>query len=334
MRWEHAAPEGGLAGILRALPQNKVLVLGDVIVDEYVFGEATRISPEAPVPVVEFGSRKHAPGGAGNVAANLAALGCVPLLAGVAGADPEAQHLHQALVNAGVNFKAILVDRERPTTVKMRIIARDRQIVRLDRETRAPISPVFEKALIDWLEQSVLQASACVLSDYGKGVVTGRIADGVINTCARAGVPVLVDPKSLAMRFFQGATLVKPNIHEAERLANRPLHDEADFLEAGRKLADTAQAGAVLITRGARGMSLFRRGKKPFHVAAAARSVYDVTGAGDTVISTIAAALATGAPLEDAVRLASLSAAIAVGKSGTATVNAAELNHAIGNQDD
>ncbi len=291
-----------------------VLVLGDVILDEYVTGDINRISPEAPVPVVELRSRSYVPGGAGNVAANIAAIGGRALVAGVVGADSDAQHLRDALAKAGVHADSLLVDTERPTTVKLRLLAHNQQIVRLDREVRTTISATLENSLLAWLEKNLTEADACILSDYGKGVLTSRVAQKAIAMCRAAGVPILVDPKSLNSRTWRGATLVKPNQHEVQRLINREIHDEASFLDAGRELASLLEDTAVLITRGALGMSLFRRGLDPFHIPTDARNVYDVTGAGDTVISTLAVALAANATIEQAVALASQSAAIAVGK--------------------
>jgi D-beta-D-heptose 7-phosphate kinase/D-beta-D-heptose 1-phosphate adenosyltransferase len=315
----------GFEPILREAAGKTVLVLGDAILDEYIAGDVKRISPEAPVPVVDFHSRSYVPGGAANVAANIAALGCRALVGGVVGADSDAQHLRDALERVGVPADWLLVDTERPTTLKQRLLAHNQQIVRLDREIRTPIAPALENALLAWLVKNLAEADACILSDYGKGVLTARVAQEAIALCCKARVPVLVDPKSLEAQTCRGATLVKPNRYEAERLASRQIHDEASFVEVGRELASSLEGTAILITRGARGMSLFRHGTDPLHVATVARNVYDVTGAGDTVISTLAIALAAGATFERAIVLSSRSAAIAVSKLGTTTVTADEL---------
>jgi rfaE bifunctional protein kinase chain/domain len=311
--------------ILAEASAKTVLVLGDVILDEYVTGDVRRISPEAPVPVVDFRSRWYVAGGAANVAANIAALGCRALVAGVVGRDEEAEKLQGALKTTGVDGSALLPDGTRPTTVKMRILAQNQQIARLDRELRTPISVDLEDGLLKWLEQNLPEADACILSDYGKGVVTPWVAQKAIAFCWASGVPILVDPKRLDVQALYGATLVKPNKHEAERLVKKEIHDEASFLDAGRQLANSLDGTAVLITRGALGMSLFRNRWDPFHVATLARNVYDVTGAGDTVIGTLAVAMAVKATLEQAVALASQSAAIAVAKLGIATVSKQEL---------
>jgi rfaE bifunctional protein kinase chain/domain len=317
--------------LLCAMPGKTIVVLGDVILDEYVTGEVRGISAEAPVPVVDFRQRTFVPGGAANVAANLAAWGCRPLLAGVAGTDDAAQHL-SALQAAGVAGDGILLDPKRPTTVKTRILAQNQQIVRLDRESREPIPVELESQLLHWTESVLAKADACILADYGKGVVTPRIAVETIKFAKKAGVPVLVDPKSLDLEALQGATVVKPNKHEAERLVNAAIHNEASFITAGQDLARRLPGSSVVITRGPEGMSLFRQGHPTQHVVAAARIIFDVTGAGDTVISMLAAALAAQASLEEAMWLASHSAAVVVGKRGTATLTLPELQAVLENQ--
>jgi D-beta-D-heptose 7-phosphate kinase/D-beta-D-heptose 1-phosphate adenosyltransferase len=306
-----------------------VLIIGDLILDEFVFGDVRRISPEAPVPVVDFQKRTYLPGGAANVANNILSLGCRPLVAGVVGPDRAAEQLTECLRVLGISTDGLFEDRGRPTSVKLRIVAHSQQVVRLDHETRLPITQEIEERLLDWFQQHLVHASACVISDYGKGVTTATVAKQVISRCARAGIPVLVDPKSLAISSLFGATLIKPNKSEAERLAKVEIDSDADLLQAGQEMASELEGTAVLVTRGAQGMVLFRRGLPPHPVPAQARNVFDVTGAGDTVVSIIAAALAAGISLEDAVRLASHGAAIVVGKLGTATLTLAELKSAL-----
>jgi D-beta-D-heptose 7-phosphate kinase/D-beta-D-heptose 1-phosphate adenosyltransferase len=249
-----------------------------------------------------------------------------PLVAGVVGADEDGTRLRAALEQAGVNPDSLISDRDgRPTTVKLRILAQNQQIVRLDRELRTPISTDLENKLLAWLECHLHEVQACILSDYGKGVLTPRIARQAIAMCRTTDIPVLVDPKRLDAPLLRGATLVKPNKHEAERLVSREIFDDAGFLEAGNELAEYLAGTAILITRGAQGMSLFRQSTERYDVVTAARNVYDVTGAGDTVIGTLALALAANATLEQAVWLAAQSAAIVVGKLGTSTITLEEL---------
>jgi D-glycero-beta-D-manno-heptose-7-phosphate kinase len=301
-----------------------VLILGDVILDEYVEGEVKRISPEAPVPVVEFRSRSYIPGGAANVAANVVSAGGRALLAGVVGHDPQAERLAAALRERDIQAR-LFADHNRPSTTKTRILAHNQQIVRLDQEERAPIGPELEEALLDWVEQHLDQADACVLSDYGKGVVTTRLAREYISRARGRGLPVIADPKNTDYTLFRDATVIKPNLHEAARFVQRDLQDDSSFLEAGRQLAGLLAGTALLITRGPLGMSLFRHTSEPIHTSAVARNVFDVTGAGDTVIALLALALGAGIALELAVELANRGAGIVVEKLGTATVTLTEL---------
>jgi D-beta-D-heptose 7-phosphate kinase/D-beta-D-heptose 1-phosphate adenosyltransferase len=203
-------------------------------------------------------------------------------------------------------------------------------VVRIDREHRASLPAPLEDRLLERLEDQVRLADACVLSDYGKGLVSSRLARSYIRLAGQAGKPILVDPKNSDFARYRGATLVKPNLQEAERFLKEEIHDEAAFVRAGHQLADLLPGTAVLITRGPRGMSLFRTGEEPLHVAADARHVFDVTGAGDTVIGTLAVTLAAGAPLETAVRLANCAAGIVVAKVGTATVTWEEVRQRLG----
>jgi D-glycero-beta-D-manno-heptose-7-phosphate kinase len=314
---------------LASLPGKRVLVVGDVILDEYVWGEVKRISPEAPVPVVDIRSQSHVPGGAGNAAANVVSLGGTALLGGVVGEDAAADSLAEALRRGGVDAGGLVREPGRRTTTKTRVIAHSQHVVRFDREHKAALSAAAEEALLRWADRHLREADACVLSDYAKGVVTERVAAHVLAGARRAGKPVVVDPKAADYARYRGATVLKPNLAEAERFLGREVAGADGLDEAGRRLAGLLDGTAVLITRGAEGMSLFRRGAGPLHVPAVARHVFDVTGAGDTVVSTLALVLAAGAPLEQAVCLANLAAGVAVGKVGTATVTPAELREAV-----
>jgi rfaE bifunctional protein kinase chain/domain len=311
-------------------PARSILVVGDLILDEYLWGEVRRISPEAPVPVVEIRSQTHVPGGAANVAANLVSLGSRVQLAGVIGQDREGDTLVGALRHRGIGTDALLVDGERPTTTKTRVMAQNQQVVRIDREHRAVLATALEDRLLERVVGQVRLADACVLSDYGKGVVSPRLARFVIRQAEKSGKPIIVDPKNADFSMYRDATLLKPNLHEAERFLKQEIHDEAGFLRAGHQLVDLLPETAVLITRGALGMSLFRKEQEPLHINADAQHVFDVTGAGDTVVGTLAVALAGGAPLETAVRLANCAAGIVVAKIGTATVTWEEVRKKAG----
>lgn len=314
-----------LLDILSAFPGKCVLIVGDVMLDEYIWGEVRRISPEAPVPVVEVRRRTYAPGGAANTAANVASLGGRALLGGVVGRDDQAERLRQALRQHGVDADGLVVDADRPTTTKTRIVAHSKQVVRVDTEQRMPLPVELEDTLLGWAAKRLSDADACILSDYDKSVVSPRLAERFIRLAREAGRPVIVDPKGTNYAKYRGATVVTPNVREAEQALNREINGHADLLEVGRQLSTILEGSALLITRGPEGMSLFLNGAEAVHIAAVARNVFDVTGAGDTVVSTLALALVAGATLEQAARLANRAAGIVVGKFGTATVTIKEL---------
>jgi D-beta-D-heptose 7-phosphate kinase/D-beta-D-heptose 1-phosphate adenosyltransferase len=298
------------------------------MLDEYIWGQVRRISPEAPVPIVEARRRTFAPGGAANVAANIAGLGGQPFLASVVGRDPPGDQLCRELAARGVQTQGLLVDAGRPTTTKTRVIAHSQQVVRVDTEERAALRSEMEDALLGLLGGLVPRVDACILSDYAKGLVSARVAAELIALCREGHKPIVVDPKGTDYDKYRGATVITPNLLEAERALNREINGGPDLVQVGTRLA--RQMGcALLITCGAEGMSLFADGREPVHVTARARQVYDVTGAGDTVIATLALALAAGADLEEAMRLANAAAGIVVGKLGTAVVTLDELAAAL-----
>lgn len=311
--------------LLATFSTKRILVVGDVILDEYLWGDVKRISPEAPVPIVEVHSRTFVPGGAGNAAANIVSLTGQVLLGAAVGRDGPAEILGEVLRQHGVPTDGLVAEKERLTTTKTRLIARGQQVVRMDCEHRAPLPHAVEDVLLHWVDRLLPDVDACILSDYGKGVVSSRLAGHFIRAARQAGKPVVVDPKGTNYARYRGATLVKPNVHELERVVKEEIHDEATLLEAGARLMDLLEGTALLITRGAEGMSLLRKDCPPLHAAAVARTVFDVTGAGDTVVGTLALALAAGSPLEQAVLLANRAAGIAVGKRGTASVTLEEL---------
>jgi D-beta-D-heptose 7-phosphate kinase/D-beta-D-heptose 1-phosphate adenosyltransferase len=313
---------------LAASPGKRILLVGDVILDEYIWGDVRRISPEAPVPVVEVRRRTYLPGGAANAAANVVSLGGDALLGGVIGRDSQAGQLCEALAQAHIAADGLIVDPERLTTTKTRIIAHSQQVVRMDSEHRDPLPSATEDALLLWAVRHLANVDACILSDYAKGVVSPRLAQEFIRRARQAGKPVVVDPKGTDYARYRGATVIKPNIHEVERVLKQEIHDDADLLQAGSRLTASLDGTAVLITRGPRGMSLFRPGVAPVHIATVAHNVFDVTGAGDTVVATLAIALGAAVSFEQAVVLANQAAGIVVGKVGTATVTLDELRGA------
>lgn len=306
-----------------------VLAVGDVMLDEYIWGEVQRISPEAPVPVVEVRGRSYAPGGAANVAAGVVALGGQAFVGGVTGDDAAAAALRETLASAGVKGTGLVVDSSRPTTSKTRIIAQAQQVVRTDHEERAPLPEAVEAQLLSAACAQVEQVDAVVLSDYRKGVVSATVARAVIDAARAAHKPVIVDPKGIDYAKYRGATLITPNEHDAGLAANVHVESEDDLLEAVRRLSEACDGSGLLVTRGAAGMTLFSAGRRA-DVPARALDVYDVTGAGDTVVATLAVALGRSVPLEQAVELANAAAAVVVGKVGTSTVTLEELERALG----
>ncbi|HEV7559622.1 MAG TPA: D-glycero-beta-D-manno-heptose-7-phosphate kinase [Kofleriaceae bacterium] len=313
-----------LRSVVDQLRGCRVLVIGDVMVDEYMKGEVSRISPEAPVPVLEVRSHELALGGAGNAAANIQALGGATMLVGVVGDDETARQLDDRLRQHGI-ARHLVTDGERPTSKKTRFVAQGQQIVRVDHERRSPVAGEVEAAMMRTISNAIASAQACVLSDYAKGAITPAIAKHAIEAARAAGVPVVVDPKQRDFSVYAGATVITPNLHELDA-ASRGIHD---IEAAATALLPTVGGAALLVTRSAEGMTLFRTGQPPFHVPAMAKEVFDVTGAGDTVVATIAVALAASLGLEIAVELASVAAAIAVSKRGTSTVSPSELAAAL-----
>lgn len=315
-----------LRRVIDQLLGSRVLVIGDVMLDEYLKGNVSRISPEAPVPILEVKSHEYTLGGAANAAANIKALGGAATLVGVQGDDENAKILGQRLHDHGIADE-VVTDPTRPTSTKTRFVAQGQQIMRVDRENTARVDGALAAALRVRIDTAVAAAQAVVLSDYNKGVVTPDIAQHAIRAARAAGVPVIVDPKKPSFACYAGATVITPNLHELEVAA--PRHDSFDIEHAATSLLAHIDGSAILVTQSADGMTLFRTSEKPFHVPALAKEVYDVTGAGDTVVATVALALAAGASIEAAIELASLAAAISVSKRGTSTVTATELAAAL-----
>jgi rfaE bifunctional protein kinase chain/domain len=315
------------AELVGAMRGRGVVVFGDVMLDEFVWGDVTRISPEAPVPVVEIRRESAHLGGAANVLANLRALGVRAWLVGVVGSDRAGERVRAELREAGALHadENLIVDVSRPTTVKTRIIAHNQLIVRADRERRTPVDALVEERIVAALRRLLKEADALVVSDYDKGAVTPGVLGEILTAAEVAGVPVLVDPKTRNFDSYRPATLVTPNHHEALRVTNSEDDTDEGVARAARSIRERLGCRSVLITRGERGMMLLEEGGEPVYVPTAAREVYDVTGAGDTVIATLAASLAAGATLVEAAMLANHAAGIVVGKIGTATATADEL---------
>ena len=307
----------------------EILVVGDAMLDRFLVGRVTRISPEAPVPVVIFDHETLRIGGAANVAHNVKALGGGATLIAVTGQDDAAATLAKSCHEAGIS-PSLIGDATRPTTTKVRIVTeRKHQVARIDYETDAEIGRAIEDRVVTAVQQQAAHASAIVISDYLKGTITRRVVQAAVAAAAERGVPVLVDPKIPHLEYYGGANIVTPNHHEAETATNLRVRTDEEARAAARAFRDRANCGAVLMTRGDQGMWLLGpdgEGQLP----AAAREVADVTGAGDTVIATMALAVASGATLAEAARLANEAAGISVGKFGPATVSPIELLVALG----
>ena len=314
-----------LRNLVSRFAGRRIAVLGDCMLDRYLWGRVDRISPEAPVPVVEVERESLALGGAGNVAHNLRALGAVPVLLAAAGADEDGALLCRALAERGVDPGRIVSDASRPTTVKTRIIAQSQQVVRADRESRADLEGEALAQLEAAIADELPGCEALVVSDYGKGVVTPATLGAALGLARQRGIPVGVDPKESHIDAYRGVGILTPNQHEAGYVQGRRVVDEASLLEVGWGLQKRLDAAAVLVTRGAEGMSLFERGGRYTYLPTLAREVYDVTGAGDTVVSVVALALAAGADYPSACALANHAAGVVIREVGTAACTPLEL---------
>ncbi|MBI1923212.1 D-glycero-beta-D-manno-heptose-7-phosphate kinase [Candidatus Poribacteria bacterium] len=308
-----------------------VIVLGDFMLDRYIWGACNRISPEAPVPVVRVQSETNGLGGAGNVVANLHGLGVNALPVGVLGCDVAAEQVRTYLTEMGCSTDQLVEVSGRPTIEKTRVIAQNQQVVRIDREVTKPFEEETSAKLRVQAETALDVSAVCVISDYGKGVCQPKLLRHVIDMAQQLHIPVLVDPKSDDFSRYAGACCITPNLLETSRVTPLESMDDVAVAKAARTLREAYQFENVLITRGADGMTLFTRGDV-VHIAAEAREVYDVSGAGDTVIATMAAALGSGLDSESAARLANAAAGVVVGKLGTVPITFTELQQVVHNQ--
>jgi D-glycero-beta-D-manno-heptose-7-phosphate kinase len=312
-----------LRRLAAGLSGTHVLVVGDVMLDRFIVGRVTRISPEAPVPVVVFEHEMHRIGGAANVAHSIAALGGETTLIGVTGNDDTAATLVQACRDAGIT-PSLLGDSSRRTTTKVRVVTeRNQQVARIDYESDAEIAGDIERRVIAEIQRHTPRAKAIVISDYLKGCVTMAVVQAAI-AATGGSIPLLVDPKVPHLAYYAGATVITPNHHEAEMATQRRVRTQDDAREAARVFRERARCDSVLMTRGDQGMWLLGSDVEG-HLPSVAREVADVTGAGDTVIATLALALAAGGSLAEAARLANEAAGIVVGKFGPATISVPEL---------
>jgi rfaE bifunctional protein kinase chain/domain len=310
---------------IEAFPRRRILVVGDIMMDQFIWGEVSRISPEAPVPVVRVRDETFLLGGAANVVNNLLGLGGRVYLAGVIGNDGTGRRLLKKLQAEGVNTEGVVVDENRPTAVKTRVIAHHQQVVRVDKEENSPLGPETLERLLQGIRKNAPRFHGIIVSDYDKGVVSKKLMGQLKKIAAAGAIPILVDPKPRNMDWYREVTLITPNHLETAQAVGRKIESEADLRWAGNRLLKELHCDSVLITRGPEGMTLFTKNKKISHIPTVAKKVFDVTGAGDTVIATLAMSLVAGLDLVQACRTANYAAGIVVGEVGTAAVQVGTL---------
>jgi rfaE bifunctional protein kinase chain/domain len=328
-----------LGALISGFSARRILVIGDLMLDEFIWGKVSRISPEAPVPVVNVVSESYYPGGAANVARNVREFTPLTKVMGRVGADRYGCQLLELLAGCGIDVAGVRQDAASATTVKSRVIARNQQVVRVDRELWAPLTAELEDDALDFLSSVIAGVDAVIVADYGKGCLTQRFADGVCEISRGAGCVLTVDPHPYTSIQWRGATAIKPNRLEAFLAAGMApadpiavvMEDEA-LLEAGRRLLERWSPRDLLITLGEHGMLLLGGASGPCHIPTAARTVFDVSGAGDTAIAVFTLALASGGSALEAAHLANLASGVVVGKLGTATITPAELTDAVKQQ--
>jgi rfaE bifunctional protein kinase chain/domain len=320
--------EAAIDGVLARFQGKRVAVLGDLMVDRYYWGAVHRISPEAPVPIVEVESESVRFGGAANVANNIQALGGVPLLIGLIGNDHPGRMVTEMMAEKGLDTAGIVMDADRPTTIKTRVIASDQHVVRIDNESKAPCPEHLQSSIVDGVRYHIHALDAILIEDYNKGVITKNVIEEVLAVARKYGKIVTVDPKFDNFLEFKGVTVFKPNRRETEEVLGGRLRSDEEVEQACRKLLEQLGAENVLLTRGEDGMSLFQKDGQFSHLPTAAEHVVDVSGAGDTVISTLTIALAAGAPIHDACVLANCAGGVVVGSVGIVPVTPEDLRAA------
>ncbi len=314
-----------LKKIVDSFQNKKILVLGDFMLDKYVWGEVTRISPEAPVPILKVQSENCRLGGAANVAHNLVSLGIHPLAVSVIGRDSDGESLIDLLKQNKIETNGIIIDENRPTTTKTRIVAHHQQMIRVDKETTYSLGHGLEQKMLVHIAAQIPEVHAILISDYGKGVLSRKLITAVLQMAVKNKKFVAVDPKEPNFPFYRRASILTPNHHEAENMVNQKIKDQSSLQSVGKAILDKWSLEALLITQGADGMTLFDKTGTFIHLPAMASKVFDVTGAGDTVISVFTAAITAGAKLEEAAFLSNLAAGLVVKEIGTAAVDAQQL---------
>jgi len=315
---------GRVSKLMSKFHKSNILVIGDLILDKFIWGDVTRISPEAPVPVVHVQNESSMPGGAANVSCSISALNGQTSILGIIGNDSDGKLLKKQLkCFAGVN--GLIIDADRPTILKTRIVARHQQLVRVDHEQLGAMREKITFKIIDYIKKNAKLFDAIIIEDYGKGVVIPNLIKEVVLIAKKNNIIVTVDPKEDHFSYYKGVTCLTPNQYEAEKAIGIKILDDKSLFAAGRKFLRKLDCSSVLITRGENGMCLFEKGKKPFQIPTRAQEVFDVSGAGDTVIAAFTLALASGANLQEAAQISNYAAGVVVGKIGVGTCTQAEL---------
>lgn len=314
-----------LKNVVSNFKDTNVLVIGDLVLDEFIWGDVSRISPEAPVPVVWVKRESFMPGGASNVANNLSSLGAHTYVAGVIGNDERGAILKGELEQKGIDTSGIIVDKARPTTLKTRVVAHHQQVVRIDKEKTDPLSDNHISDIINFTKRIIDRIDAVVIEDYGKGVITPKLLKYIVPLAKSRKKIISVDPKEEHLKYYQGITLITPNNQEASKAVGFEIKDAVTLKKAGQAMLKKFKCGIALITLGENGMAVFRKNKEMKHIPTVAQEVFDVSGAGDTVIASYTLALAAGADPVEAAHISNCAAGIVVGKVGIAVVTSAEL---------
>lgn len=318
-----------LLSLLQNFKQKKILIIGDIMLDKYIFGRVSRVSPEAPVPIVKVEKESYVPGGAANAASNITNLGAEAFLVGIVGEDQERGTLLNELRVRKINTEGIVMDDTRPTIQKTRVLSKNQQLLRVDYEKIHKTASHLENKLINYLQRLISEVDIIIISDYAKGLITSKLMDEVKKLAKTNNKKVIVDPRPINRGLYKDVYLITPNASEAEKLAKEDATTDEEFKELSKKLAKSFNSN-IIITRGPKGMLIFENGNT-ISMPTKAIDVYDVSGAGDTVVSALSLALAAGASLEEAATLANHAAGVVVGKLGTATCSIDELKESIEN---
>ncbi|NQU16781.1 MAG: D-glycero-beta-D-manno-heptose-7-phosphate kinase, partial [Candidatus Saganbacteria bacterium] len=322
-----------LKTIIPQFEGKKILIIGDLMLDEHIWSTVSRISPEAPVPIAKVKNITHVPGGCGNVAANIKKLTGTPLLLGLIGKDSSGLKLTKALKSQKISTSYLIKLKDRPTILKSRIIAASQHVIRVDREEQGLISSSLEKDILNKIKNTIKEADAIILSDYKKGILSEKVCKEIINLARKHKKPLAVDPKGSDYSKYKRAMVITPNLLEAEAASGIKISNEESLNKAGKKLLNQTQADHIIITQGKEGLSVFSKSGETSHIPAIQREVFDITGAGDTVIATLSLSLASGASIKEAALLGNYAASVAVSKIGTQAVEKDELEEALEEND-